>query len=105
MRKIYVVGSIAQYARWMQGVVVSTIEEADLIVFTGGADVDPELYNQPRHSKTCTTAYRDKEETIVFKKALALGKHMCGICRGLKIVLWSSLNRVNSWKAEMPIMS
>lgn len=81
-RKIYVVGSSNNYANWMEGMVVKKIEEADVVVFTGGEDVDPSLYNQPSHKTTWSNIDRDLFEKDEFQKAKELDKPCLGICRG-----------------------
>lgn len=83
MRKIYVVGTSYNYANWMQGEITMNMEEADLVVFTGGEDVSPSYYGASVHPKTYTNEYRDEVEKKAFNKALLLGIPMCGICRGL----------------------
>ena len=85
-RKIYVVGGDEHYANWMGGTLVYRIEDADLVVFTGGADVSPSLYNEPKHPKTFCIFERDMRERAAFKKALKLKKHMIGICRGAQFL-------------------
>lgn len=81
-RKIFVVGGNIRYANWMEGKLTKVMEEADLIVFTGGEDVSPSMYGEKMHRKTFSNMKRDTHEANVFKKALALDKHMIGICRG-----------------------
>ncbi len=81
-RKIYVVGSSIGYANWMQGELVNKLENTDLVCFTGGEDVSPHLYKEPRHSTTMNSLNRDEYEVGIFHKALKLKKHMIGICRG-----------------------
>lgn len=81
-RKIYVVGGSEGYANWMQGVIVETMEEADLVVFTGGEDVDPSLYGKSAHPQTFFNRERDIDEMAEFLKAEKLKKPMIGICRG-----------------------
>lgn len=81
-RKIYIVGPGNHYANWMEGLVVKKMEEADLVVFTGGEDVDPSLYGQPKHSTTYSSLDRDLAEKAEFQKARELNKHCLGICRG-----------------------
>jgi gamma-glutamyl-gamma-aminobutyrate hydrolase PuuD len=81
-RKIYIVGGGRGYANWMQGTVVPTMEEADLVVFTGGEDVDPSLYGEEKHKYTTSNVHRDAKEIEAFQKAQELGKHIIGICRG-----------------------
>jgi hypothetical protein len=87
-RKIYVVGGYTEYANWMGPTgLVSSVAEADLVVFTGGTDVDSLLYNEPRHPMTQhPNKSRDAHELSEFKKALDLGKHICGVCRGAQLM-------------------
>jgi hypothetical protein len=81
-RKIYIVGGGAAYANWMQGVIVPNMKDADLVVFTGGEDVTPALYNRAPHPTTYYNRTRDIEEQIEFNNALLANKPMIGICRG-----------------------
>ena len=62
--------------------VVSSIEEADLVLFTGGEDVTPSLYGEAKHPTTSNNPYRDDKEQLLFHKALHKGMPMAGICRG-----------------------
>lgn len=80
--KIYVVGGDGHYARWLDGEVVDSLEEADLVMFRGGADVIPTLYNDKQHPRTHYDGGRDAKEIGEFTRALALDKKMLGICRG-----------------------
>lgn len=86
MRKIYVVGGDTGYASWMEGDVVQNIEDADLVVFTGGEDVTPHLYGEPAHPKTYNSPFRDRIETREFLQAMQLRKHLIGICRGAQFL-------------------
>ena len=63
------------------------IEEADVIVFTGGADVNPKLYGQQCGPRTHFDYRRDLHELAVFALAKQLKKPMVGICRGMQF-LW-----------------
>ena len=60
----------------------TTIKEADLICFTGGADVDPVYYGEEVVPGTYTNPARDAVESIIYAEALSLQKAMVGICRG-----------------------
>lgn len=60
----------------------NVLQEADLVLFTGGEDVSPSLYGERTHPRTWANANRDKHETSIYKKALELGVPMVGICRG-----------------------
>lgn len=82
MKKIFVVGSALHYANFIENsVITSNIKEADIVLFTGGEDVNPALYEAKRHYSTHFNEKRDEEEVAIFKKIkptqLALG-----ICRG-----------------------
>lgn len=85
MRKIYVVGNSTGYIRWMDGELVDNMKDADLVVFTGGEDVDPQLYGDPRNPTTSSNLTRDRYEVLEFNEALELKKHIIGICRGLNV--------------------
>ena len=55
---------------------------ADLVVFTGGADVWPKVYKSAVHRRTSFNKVRDLAEIRMFNRALRLNKPMAGICRG-----------------------
>lgn len=85
MAKVIVINGTIQYFNMFNKLgfeIVEDINEADLVCFTGGADVMPALYNESRHPKTHTDPARDDFEAEVFKTAKGLGKPMVGICRG-----------------------
>lgn len=85
MAKVYIESSNVQYmqlfinAGWE---VVSDDFLADLVCFTGGEDVSPDLYGESKHPKTNSWSSRDKKEKALFDKCLDIGKPMVGICRG-----------------------
>lgn len=85
-RKIYVVGSSVGYANWMQGELVRRMEDADLVLFTGGEDVDPSLYGEAHHPLTGSNLTRDEYEMAEFNKARKLNKKLIGICRGAQFL-------------------
>lgn len=62
--------------------VVPIIEKVDLICFTGGADVGPQMYGQHRHPSTHIDNSRDVIDAGYFNIALAEDIPMVGICRG-----------------------
>lgn len=63
-----------------------TVEEADVVVFMGGADVDPSFYNQKALSCTTFNNERDVREKAIYEECLRLGKVMFGICRGAQFL-------------------
>lgn len=62
------------------------IEEADVIIFGGGADIEPELYGEEKSRLTGTSPQREKVELDNFKTGMRLGKKFVGICRGNQLI-------------------
>lgn len=83
--KIYVVGTAKEYASWTNMTQVDSVEEADLVMFTGGSDVNPSLYAEPVGDYTFIDKARDREEIEIFNKSVKLGKKIIGICRGAQL--------------------
>lgn len=63
------------------------IDRVDGILLTGGSDVAPALYGEPK-AAFCgeNDPMRDKMETRLIELALQAGKPVFGICRGLQIL-------------------
>ncbi|HRP36180.1 MAG TPA: gamma-glutamyl-gamma-aminobutyrate hydrolase family protein [Candidatus Dojkabacteria bacterium] len=57
-----------------------THNEPDLIVFTGGADVDPSMYGEEKLPETSSNIERDNREKKIFDEFKNVPK--VGICRG-----------------------
>ena len=74
------------------GEVVESPDEADTIVFTGGADVSPCLYGEEAHPKTYSIYERDMQEMSLYHR-YRNKKMFVGICRGGQF-----LNVMNSGK-------
>lgn len=62
--------------------VTNDLPSADLVQFTGGADVSPSLYNKKPHPQTQFSVDRDRREQKLFRYCSLNGKRMAGICRG-----------------------
>lgn len=57
------------------------------LVFAGGEDVDPKHFGAERHPNLGTlVALRDEVELALARRALADGKPMLGICRGIQVL-------------------
>lgn len=85
MPRVNIVGGGFEYAsmfRHKGWTIVNTIEEADLVQFTGGEDVSPELYQHTKHPYTNCNPMRDRKEVLVYKACRQAGKNVAGICRG-----------------------
>lgn len=82
--KVLVVGGDILIERMFlnRGFEITTDEQnADIAVFTGGADVSPELYGEPNFASHVNKARDDKEQRK-FEYLKELGVPMVGICRG-----------------------
>ncbi len=82
--KVFVVGGGYAYERMFKqaGYFLTTnMHEADLLCFTGGADVSPELYGE-ENVGSYTSPQRDKEEEAIFDWAYKNDIPMVGVCRG-----------------------
>lgn len=66
--------------------VTAHIEIAHLVVFTGGADINPATYGEYPHPTTYFDEGRDDREVTDFKVARGLGIPIFGICRGAQLV-------------------
>lgn len=74
---------VLQAAGFVQAV---SLEAADFVVFTGGADINPTIYGEDVHPQTYYNEQRDKLELADYKKAKELGKAFLGICRGAQLL-------------------
>lgn len=63
-----------------------TLDEADLVIFTGGADVDPALYGENKHVLTRSNQSRDKADFDLYLEAMQKGIPMLGVCRGAQFL-------------------
>jgi putative glutamine amidotransferase len=64
---------------------ISKIYESKLVIFSGGEDINPEIYGQEnRHSSF--NPDRDKKELEVLDLALRLNKKILGVCRGHQLI-------------------
>ena len=65
---------------------VNDLQQADLVQFTGGADVFPGFYGEEPLNTTRFDKERDDYEKAVFESAIGLGLPCAGICRGAQFV-------------------
>lgn len=83
--KCYVVGGGFEYIRLMYQLGcdgADGLDTADFVLFTGGEDVDPQLYGEVAMAKTYYNALRDAKETEIYRGAIDRELPMVGICRG-----------------------
>ncbi len=70
-----------------QAVIDEYIKLADAIVFTGGEDIDPNLYGADFHPSVEFVSFeRDAFEKYLYEKAFAKKIPMLGICRGMQMI-------------------
>lgn len=61
-------------------------DEADLVVFTGGPDVDPQFYGEVPHKTTSPNPTRDADDLALYQECYEKGIPMLGICRGAQFL-------------------
>lgn len=80
--KVFVVGPGIHYANWIRDVkLTNDLSKAEVVLFTGGEDVDPSIYGCKQHPRTWSNIARDLEEKEVFEK-IRPDQLVVGICRG-----------------------
>lgn len=85
-RKIYVVGASTGYANWLEGELVNDMGKADIVLFTGGCDVDPSFYNRENVASSYHTD-RDVFEKAEYERAISLKVPLLlGVCRGFQFI-------------------
>lgn len=83
--KVFIINGDKDYRRLFTDaghIVISELEQADLVCFTGGADVSPHLYGERKHPTTAPYYARDVIEKECFLKCVEEDIPMVGICRG-----------------------
>ena len=100
--RVFIVGGGFQYIKMFEDAGFKgarCTEDADLICFTGGSDVSPNLYGEAPIAGTYFDPERDDIEGYIYGEATALSKPMVGICRGGQFLnvmeggsLWQDVN-------------
>jgi len=84
--KVYIVGGTSLYeAHWLKrkfDIELSTFEKSDIVIFTGGSDIDPAFYGEQHHISTYCNHSRDTKELEFAQAAINQNKFIIGICRG-----------------------
>lgn len=85
MKKVFVVGPSIGYASWIENkILVDNQNEADIVMFTGGCDINPRLYNCKPHATTWYSNDRDAYEVKAFYQVKP--NQLCiGTCRGAQL--------------------
>lgn len=66
--------------------VVESINDARIVVFTGGADINPRLYGEKPFDTTHFSDRRDFFDVAAVKIAVSQKKGLVGICRGAQLI-------------------
>lgn len=86
--KVYVVApdhyGVAAMWRSAKYEVVNNADDADIICFTGGEDINPDLYKAPKHPRTSFNPRRDDMEVPFYSPTPE--KLKVGICRGAQLL-------------------
>jgi putative glutamine amidotransferase len=70
-----------------EAAVEETLAAVDGLIFSGGADIDPELYGQDPHPETSgVRPERDRGELALLEGALARDMPVLAICRGSQVL-------------------
>lgn len=83
------------------------LDDARLVVFTGGADINPALYGEPKHPLTNYQEKRDFFEIQIFRKAREKNIPCFGICRGAQFLCAMAGGKLNQhspnhhWRHEL----
>src|SRR5690242_167619 len=115
--KVYVVDGGYEYIALMYRLGcdgAKGVDDADIILFTGGEDVNPELYGEVALHTTHFNRLRDQKEKLIFDAALEREIPMVGICRGGQALnvfnggkMWQHVNnhcRSHVIRVEVPPM-
>lgn len=81
------------YAQWLGRAGCRFVDdplEADFVIFTGGADVSPTLYNDVPIWQTHADPARDQEDLALYQLCQGNRIPMVGICRGSQF-LWTRM--------------
>jgi len=98
---VYVVGGDRSYVTLASqiGDISTDYDDADIIMFTGGQDVSPELYGEVKLERTINNRARDREEVSIFERLSARKdkkRGFIGICRGGQLL--NVLNGGRLWQ-------
>jgi putative glutamine amidotransferase len=67
----------------------------DGLVLSGGADLDPRLYDAPPSPRTVSRPDRDAGEMLLLRRALELNTPVLGICRGMQQLVVAAGGRLH----------
>lgn len=80
--KAYCVSGKSLCTNWLPTTAAFEIKTADIVVFPGGSDINPDLYGARKHPATSYMPELDEEQLEDYREAVKHKKRMVGICRG-----------------------
>lgn len=100
--RVFIVGGGFMYAKMFYDAGFKgarSVDDADIVCFTGGEDVDPALYGEKPLAETYFNSRRDEIEAAIFGECIGAKKPMIGICRGAQFLnvmnggkMWQDVN-------------
>ena len=70
-----------------ENAVEETLDAVDGLLFSGGSDLDPDLYDQEAHAETVgVVAERDRAELALLQAALGRDMPVLAVCRGSQVL-------------------
>lgn len=100
--RVFIVGGGYQYLQMFYDAGFrggTSVEDCDIVCFTGGEDVTPDMYGEKALMETHFNVARDERESFIYGEAIAMQKPMIGICRGSQFLnvmnggkLWQDVN-------------
>lgn len=86
-KKIFMPDGSDVHIRWLNGIRVHRLDEADVVLFTEGTPVLPSYYGKLPISKNIIyDSHRDLKDKKVFEEAVRLNKKIIGIGRGAELI-------------------
>lgn len=83
---VYSVSGFESDVDWISNYeITDKIEEAQVVVFPGGADINPELYGFEKHPKTYYSGSADERDLAAYNK-MNKNQLAVGICRGAQFL-------------------
>ena len=65
----------------------AVLDLLDGLLLAGGADIDPQMYGEPRHAETVgMVPERDRFEIALARRAIERDIPLLGICRGMQLI-------------------
>lgn len=83
--------------------IIANLPDADIVVWTGGEDISPAIYNERPIPGVYGSKARDYQDLKAVDEAVKLNKFLVGICRGAQLLncvpnegkLWQDVNGHN----------